>query len=300
MLGDRFINDVLRERHAWRRAMRQSDVQECLAPTSRAAKSNMGPVFRRGCTDNVCSLRFVNGLRNRDEEPGTRRRERALRQRLQECWNSSTVVSSSRPNLLLNLLLQQLESRGFSTRYEASRDDLLKTQAERVARRQKQRDAEKAAAIVQRAQVQREDVLLEESRKRRAVHDDERRKWKSIMTLMHDEDLVLLANTEFSARKRIFQENVAAYNTIEAEAQKSMQSITNLHPLLQKTYLTILQQERQKRRSLELKCTNQRDAIYTQLRHNIEYNILAEMRRATALENLLHQVSRLSPTVSHP
>ncbi|KAH9601147.1 hypothetical protein LSM04_003999 [Trypanosoma melophagium] len=299
ILSDRFINDMIRDNKAWRRALRQRDVQECLAPSSRAAKSNMGPVFRRGCTENVYSLRFVNFLRASDDSTtNTRERQKALQLRMQALWNPSTKISScSSDTLLHNLLLDQLKLHGFSMGYKASRDAVLREQVREMSQRREKHNTQQIREKIENKRQKENEIYNKESQQRNFLTNKEKLNRNKIAAEMHEQELVLMINAEFTQRRKIFQEAYAQYNTITENSDKQLQSITGMSLAHLKAYFGIIRQEEKHRCSIIHLFQKQRKSMTTQLHMQFQKMLQAEIEQIAQQEKIIQQLMQLSNTV---
>ncbi|ORC89088.1 uncharacterized protein TM35_000142990 [Trypanosoma theileri] len=290
---------MIRDNKAWRRALRQRDVQECLAPSSRAAKSNMGPLFRRGCTDNVYSLRFVNFLRASDDSsPNTRERQKALQQRMQALWNPSTKISScSSDTLLHNLLLHQLKLHGFSLGYKESRDAILKEQVREASQRRKKQNTQEEKERIENYRQKENEICNNEFQQRKLIMNKEKQRRDRIVADMHEQELIIMTNAEFAQRRKIFQEAYAQYNSIREEADRELQSITGISLVHLKEYFGIIQQEKDQRHNIIHLFQKQRKSMKTQLHMQLQKLVHAEIERITQQEKIIHQLIQLNSTI---
>ncbi|EKF30239.1 hypothetical protein MOQ_005956 [Trypanosoma cruzi marinkellei] len=284
MLSERFVDDMLRDNHAWRRAMKQCDTQECLAPSTRAAKSNMGPVFRRGCTDNVCSLRFVSTLRASTDTLNSHEKERVLRQRMQGRWNPSTKPINSQRDILLELLQRQLELHGFSTAYKESRDTLLKEQRGMESFYRQQREKIKTLERAARHIAQQQEVSMEEYQMRQKLRDVERRKRKSIAASMFYEACIIATNVEFAERKAIFEEFNEQYAIIVSEAHDALQSITGLPYSLYHSLVSLQRREEKGRAQILLSHIKHCESLKMHMGITLDNCLKAEIAQVIARE----------------
>ncbi|ESL11394.1 hypothetical protein TRSC58_00857 [Trypanosoma rangeli SC58] len=293
MLSERFVDDVLRDSHALRRAMRQCDVQDCLTPSSRAAKSNMGPVFRRGCTDNVCSLRFVNTLRDPAGSLNREAKEGALRLRMRGMWNPSTRLMNSQRDILKELLQRQLELHGFAAAYEASRDALLKKQRNEEAFYHQQRENRKLSRMAAFHARQQQEIFIEESHMRQKLRDSERRKRDSTTTYMFNEAFVLAANAEFAERQAIFQDFHAQHVLIVRDAANMLQAITGLPHALYQSLTALQKKEAQHRLQLTRSYAKQYELLKTQLNCTVDHQLRKEITQVIAKESILSKLIQM-------
>ncbi|KAF8285627.1 hypothetical protein TcG_07003 [Trypanosoma cruzi] len=284
MLSERFVDDMLRDGHAWRRALKQCDTQECLAPSSRAAKSKMGPVFRRGCTDNVCSLRFVSTLRAPADTLNSQEKERTLRQRMRGRWNPSTKPTNSQRDILLELLQRQLELHGFSTAYKESRDALLKEQREVESFYRQQRGKRKILERAARHVAQQQEIFMEESQIRQKLLDVERRKRTSIAASMFHGAFIIATNVEFAERKAIFEEFNEQYAIIVNEARHALQSITGLPYSLYKSLVSLQRREGKARGQIVLSHIKHCESLKMYMNITIDNCLKAEIAQVIAME----------------
>ncbi|RNF01537.1 hypothetical protein TraAM80_06908 [Trypanosoma rangeli] len=293
MLSERFVDDMLRDSHALRRAMRQCDVQDCLTPSSRAAKSNMGPVFRRGCTDNVCSLRFVSTLRDSAGGLNREAKERALRQRMRGTWNPSTRLMNSQRDILKELLQRQLELHGFAAAYEASRDALLKKQRNEEAFYHQQREKRKLSRMTARHARQQQEICIEESHMRQKLRDSERRKRASTTAYMFNEAFVLAANAEFAERQAIFQDFHAQHASIVSDAANTLQAITGLPHSVYQSLTALQKKEAQHRLQLARSHMREYEFLKTQLNCTVDHQLRAEISQVIAKEAILSKLLQI-------
>ncbi|RNF08048.1 uncharacterized protein Tco025E_07257 [Trypanosoma conorhini] len=294
MLSERFIDDMLRDSHAWRRAIKQCDVQDCLAPSSPAAKANMGPVFRRGCTDNVCSLRFVSTLRASADGLNRGAKEKALRQRMRGKWDPSTRTTNSQRDLLREILQHQLELHGFTTAYEASRDAVLEEQRRQEALYRQQRETRRLSQAAARNAAQQQELSMNESHMRQKLRDSERRKRASIAASMFTDAFVFATNTEFAERQAIFYDFQAQHASIVSEAANSLQSITGLPCSVFQSLVALQRNEAQCRKKLLSHHAKQHEFLKTEMHRAIDHQLKAEIAQVIAKEKLLTKIIQLS------
>nr|CCC46358.1 conserved hypothetical protein [Trypanosoma vivax Y486] len=227
-ISDKFIRDMLTDRRTLQRALSRSEGQDCLGPHTRATKLNVAPVFRRGCTDNVCSLHLFNQLRSVPRLNGMQDMDFALQLRVKEAWNSSTVAQEQPEDLMVKLLKRQLRRKGFTDNYEKSyravvhnQSNCMRKQREEHAVRRYLRDAESARR-------QREEVVQGEKTQRTKIRDQEKEKRRSIQLYILNQQLVTIENNEFKSRRQIYQQYVQTIKEIQQQHQTSMKQITGI------------------------------------------------------------------------
>ncbi|CBH08813.1 hypothetical protein, conserved [Trypanosoma brucei gambiense DAL972] len=290
-LVERFISDIIRDPQAWQRAVTSPDNRCCLLPTSNVIRSLAGPLFRRGCVDNVSSLRFLTTLRRDTLSGGNVQRVSMKRKDLRGPWDHRTRVSEEdQPNILIQLLVRQLERNGFGTSYRKAVYSLLGKQVKEMSKKKRQHDAAATAKTMKLNARRIEHLLMEEYNERKKTCDREGRRRQALVRGFFNKASVVVENEEFIGRRTIFQDALDECFAIKTLMEGETQKLTGIPPEHQRNYFAIQQKEKHERECLLARFETQRRAIYLQLQHDIKNSIKSEIRRIMRREKHIEEL----------